>query len=94
MTREPRRGDMGGADWYDVRRANSTRPATYRCPFCREHLTAMSEHVLIRPLGNGDGRRHAHTACAVRARALGLLPTRSEWRASRRPRRRPRWWPF
>jgi hypothetical protein len=81
------------ADWYDIRRAHSTKPATYRCPFCRERLTAMSEHALVRPLGLGEGRRHAHVACVARARDAGLLPSRSEWRAGR-PRRRPRWWPF
>jgi len=82
------------ADWYDVRRASSTKPATYRCPFCGRRLTAMSEHALIRPLGLGQGRRHAHIECVARAREQGLLPTRSEWRTSQRPRRRPRWWPF
>jgi hypothetical protein len=82
------------ADWYDVRRASSTKPATYRCPFCGRRLTAMSEHALIRPLGLGQGRRHAHIECVARAREQGLLPTRSEWRTAHRPRRRPRWWPF
>jgi hypothetical protein len=78
------------ADWYEIRRAQSTKPATYRCPFCGERLTAMSEHALIRPLARGEGRRHAHTACAVRARRAGLLPSRDEWRATQ-PKRR-RWW--
>ena len=78
------------ADWYDIRRASSTKPATYRCPFCGRRLTAMSEHALIRPLGLGEGRRHAHIECVARAREAGLLPTRSEWLRTQ-PRRR--WWP-
>jgi hypothetical protein len=91
VTRAPRRGDVAPAEWYDVRRASSTKPATYRCPFCGERLTAMSEHALIRPLGLGENRRHAHIACVARAREAGLLPTRSEWLRTQ-PRRR--WWPF
>lgn len=82
---------MGGlveAEWYDVRRAQSNKPATYACPFCPRKLPAFSEHVLIRPLGRGIGRRHAHTACAARARADGLLPSREEWRRAARARRR------
>lgn len=93
MTRDPRPGDVPAARWYDIRRAHSNKPATYRCPFCGELLTAMSEHALIRPLGLGDGRRHAHTACVARARQAGLLPSRVEWLASQ-PRDRRRWWPF
>jgi hypothetical protein len=80
------------AEWYDVRRAQSNKPATYTCPFCPRKLPAFSEHVLIRPLGRGVGRRHAHAECAARARRDGLLPTREEWlraqRAERRARRR------
>jgi hypothetical protein len=78
------------ADWYDIRRASSTKPATYRCPFCGRRLTAMSEHALIRPLGLGGGRRHGNTEGVGRAREAGLLPTRSEWLRTQ-PRRR--WWP-
>jgi hypothetical protein len=70
------------ARWYEVRRAQSTKPATYACPFCPRRLPAFSEHVLIRPEGRGDGRRHAHLACAKRARAEGRLPTQAEWRAA------------
>lgn len=83
------------AEWYDVRRAQSNKPATYSCPFCPRKLPAFSEHVLIRPLGRGDGRRHAHLACAQRAREQGRLPSREEWlRAQRGARRRTRrpWW--
>jgi hypothetical protein len=76
------------ARWYELRRAQSTKPATYACPFCPRKLPAFSEHVLIRPEGHGDGRRHAHLACVQRARAAGRLPTLDEWRATQpRPRR-------
>jgi hypothetical protein len=75
------------ARWYELRRAQSTKPATYSCPFCPRKLPAFSEHVLIRPEGHGDGRRHAHLACVQRARAAGRLPSESEWRATQ-PRRR------
>lgn len=71
---------MTGARWYAIGRAQSLKPATYRCPFCGRQLSAMSEHVLIRPEDRGEGRRHAHTACALRARQAGKLPTRDEWR--------------
>jgi hypothetical protein len=82
------------AEWYDVRRAQSRKPATYSCPFCPRKLPAFSEHVLIRPLGHGDGRRHAHLACAARAREQGRLPSREDWlRAQRgaRPGRMRAW---
>jgi hypothetical protein len=82
---------MQQADWYDVRRAQSTKPATYRCPFCGRQLHAMSPHALVRPLGLGHGRRHAHIECVARERAAGRLPTRAEWRKGRP---RSRWWPF
>jgi hypothetical protein len=72
------------ARWYDVRRAQSTKPATYSCPFCPRRLPAFSEHVLIRPEGHGENRRHAHLACAARAREEGRLPTQAEWRAAQR----------
>jgi hypothetical protein len=74
------------ARWYELRRAQSTKPTTYRCPFCGRQLPALREHVLIRPEGRGDGRRHAHLACVQRARAAGELPSESEWRATQ-PRR-------
>jgi hypothetical protein len=35
----------------------------------------MSEHVLIAPEGDMEQRRHAHSACAARAR----LPSRGDW---------------
>ena len=68
------------ADWYAVRRAQNRKPSTYRCPLCGGLLPALSEHVLITPEGDGARRRHAHTACAVRARREGRLPDRDDWR--------------
>ena len=70
------------ARWYAVRRATNRKPSTYRCPFCGEFLPALSEHVLVSPEGDASRRRHAHTACAVRARKAGRLPTLDEWRAT------------
>jgi hypothetical protein len=73
--------------WWAIRRAQSRKPATYRCPFCGRYLPALSEHVLISPEGDSTRRRHAHTACALAARRAGRLPTRHEWEAAgpRRP---------
>jgi hypothetical protein len=84
-----RRGLPEGA-WYAVRRAQSTKPATYTCPLCGGFLPALSEHVLIAPEGDTRRRRHAHAACAARARAAGRLPDRSEWAAAQP--RGPAWW--
>jgi hypothetical protein len=80
------RPSIVAARWYEIRRAQSRKPATYSCPFCPRKLPAFSEHVLIRPEGRGEGRRHAHLACAAKARAAGRLPSESEWRATQ-PRR-------
>jgi hypothetical protein len=63
------------ARWWTVRRAQSRKPATYTCPFCRRYLAAMSEHALIAPEGDMSKRRHAHTAC-VRA---AHLPSYEDW---------------
>src|SRR5215212_7442245 len=57
--------------WWTLRRAQSMRPATYRCPFCDELLHAMSEHVVIAPEGDADRRRHAHMECIRAERAAG-----------------------
>jgi hypothetical protein len=70
------------ARWWSLRRAQSPKPATYRCPLCGKHLPALSEHVLIAPEGDGSRRRHAHTACALAARKAGRLPSADEWRAT------------
>jgi hypothetical protein len=78
------------ADWWTVRRAQNRKPATYTCPLCGGFLPALSEHVLIAPLGDMSRRRHAHTACAVAARKAGRLPSRDEWLAATRPARRSR----
>jgi MFS family permease len=78
MAAEPR--------WWTIRRAQNRKPATYRCPFCGELLPALSEHVLVMPEGDPARRRHAHTACALRARRAGRLPAHDEWQAAQ-PRR-------
>ena len=72
------------ADWYAVRRAQNRKPATYTCPLCGRFLPALSEHVLITPAGDPSRRRHAHTACAMRARKAGRLPSRDEWLKAQR----------
>jgi hypothetical protein len=71
------------ARWWTFRRAQSLRPRTYTCPFCGELLHAMSEHVVLAPEGNVDRRRHAHTECARRERAVGRLLTYDEWQSER-----------
>ena len=70
--------DFFNARWYTLRRAGSTKPATYRCPFCKELLPALSAHVLIKPEGDPQRRRHAHTACVLAERQAGRLPLREE----------------
>lgn len=85
--REPR--------WWEARRAQNRKPATYRCPICGELLPSMSEHMLLFPEGDHSRRRHAHTACVMRKRAAGRLLTREEWERARpeaaAPPPRP-WW--
>ena len=68
------------AAWWEVRPAANRKPATYRCPICDRHLPALSEHMLLFPEGDHGRRRHAHTACVMRARAAGRLPLRDEGR--------------
>ena len=81
--------------WWTVRPAQNLKPATYRCPFCDQYLSALSEHVLVKPEGDDQRRRHAHTACVMAERKAGRLPLREEvepprpgpiarWRARRR----------
>jgi dienelactone hydrolase len=70
-----------------MRPAQSSKPATYKCPFCGRRLHAMSAHTLIAPEGDAERRRHAHTECVLRARKAGTLPTYDDWRATQ-PRKR------
>jgi hypothetical protein len=77
---------LEAARWWQIRRAQNRKPATYRCPLCGRYLPSLSEHMLILPEGNPQGRRHAHTECVMRARQSGRLPTREEWmKAQPRP---------
>jgi hypothetical protein len=69
---------FGGAKWYAVRPAGSRKPATYRCPLCGRRLPALVEHTLVLPEGDPSLRRHAHTACVVKARRAGRLALREE----------------
>jgi hypothetical protein len=69
---------MAEPRWWTMRRAQSRRPATYRCPFCGELLHASSEHVLVAPEGDVERRRHAHLACAQAERRAGRLRTQDE----------------
>jgi hypothetical protein len=78
------------ARWWNVRRAQNRKPATYRCPLCGRHLPALSEHMLIVPEGDSARRRHAHTECVLAARKAGRLATREEW--LRTQPRSPSWW--
>lgn len=80
-------------EWWAMRRAQSRKPATYRCPFCGGYLPALREHVLIAPEGDSSRRRHAHTECVLAERKAGRLPTQDEWRAAqpRSPSRFRRW---
>ena len=67
------------ARWWTVRPARSRKASTYRCPFCGYRLHAMADHMLIAPEGDAGRRRHAHTACVLKARRAGRLLTREEW---------------
>jgi len=69
------------ASWYSVRPAAGRRPATYRCPFCGGLLPALSEHMLVIPENDPAHRRHAHSACVMRARKSGRLALREDVRA-------------
>jgi len=73
---------LAPARWWQVRRAQNRKPATYRCPLCGRHLPALSEHMLMLPEGDPQRRRHAHTECVLSARRRGRLPTRQEWLAT------------
>jgi hypothetical protein len=82
--------DLPPAPWWTVRRAANRKPSTYRCPLCGHLLPALSEHMLIAPEGDSARRRHAHTACVLRARAAGRLTLRDEWLRAQ-PRRASLW---
>ena len=68
------------ARWWALRRAQSRKAASYRCPLCGYQLHAMSPHVLIAPEGDTSRRRHAHAECVEAARTAGRLPSYDEWR--------------
>jgi hypothetical protein len=70
---------MDRASWWQVRRAQNRKPATYTCPLCGRYLPALSEHMLIVPEGDARRRRHAHTDCVMAARRAGRLPSQQEW---------------
>jgi hypothetical protein len=70
---------MAEPRWWQLRRAQNLKPATYRCPLCGRHLPALSEHMLLFPEGDHSRRRHAHTGCVMAARRAGRLLTREEW---------------
>jgi hypothetical protein len=78
---------MEETSWWTIRRAQSNRPVTYRCPFCGELLHAMSEHVVIAPEGDVDRRRHAHMNCVRAERAAGRFKLYDDVRSRRAPRR-------
>lgn len=76
---------MASAQWWCARRAQSRKPATYRCPLCGRYLPALSEHMLIIPEGDSSRRRHAHTHCVIAARRQGRLLTKREWLRTQTP---------
>ena len=79
-----KRRKAGKPQWWEARRAQNRKPATYTCPLCHQLLPALSEHMLLFPEGDHQRRRHAHTACVLKARKEGRLPTREEWQKSQR----------
>jgi hypothetical protein len=66
------------AEWWAVRRAQSRKPASYRCPLCGYQLHAMSAHVLIAPEGDTSRRRHAHPECVAAAFRDGRMRHRPQ----------------
>jgi hypothetical protein len=81
---------LEAARWWQLRRAQNRKPATYRCPLCGGYLPSLSEHMLIVPEGDSSKRRHAHTECVLAARRNGRLPTKQEWERTQ-PRPPSRW---
>jgi hypothetical protein len=69
------------ARWWVIRPAQNRKPATYRCPICGRLLPSLSAHVLLLPEGDASRRRHAHSACMMRARKVGRLPLHEDWQA-------------
>lgn len=86
--RQNRSGKPAETRWWEFRTAQNMKPSTYRCPLCGELLPSLSAHMLLFPEGDHGRRRHAHSACVMRARAEGRLPTREEWE-----RAQPGWEP-
>ena len=74
--------------WWDIRPAANRKPATYRCPLCGNQLPSLSAHMLLKPEGDSERRRHAHSECVMAARKAGRLPTRDEYARAERGRRR------
>jgi hypothetical protein len=72
---------LESARWWVIRPAQNRKPATYRCPLCGRHLPSLSAHMLLMPEGDASRRRHAHSACVLRARRAGRLPFRDEFNA-------------
>ena len=81
--------------WWTVRPAQNLKPATSAARSVTSTLSALSEHVLVKPEGDDRRRRHAHTACVLSERKAGRLPLREEvepprpgviarWRSRRR----------
>lgn len=83
-----RSGKATETRWWEYRRAQNSKPSTYRCPLCNELLPSLSDHMLLFPEGDHSRRRHAHMACVMQARSEGRLPTRDEWE-----RAQPGWQP-
>jgi hypothetical protein len=79
---------LPAADWWEIRPAQNLKPSTYRCPLCGGQLPSMSAHMLIKPEGDSQRRRHAHTECVMSARRAQRLPTRGEYVAAQRAARR------
>jgi hypothetical protein len=77
MARDPAQ-DFRSARWYTVRPSAGRKPATYRCPLCGGRLPALSPHMLVLPEGDPQRRRHAHSACVMKARRAGRLALREE----------------
>ena len=76
----------GEPQWWEVRTAQNRKAVTYRCPFCRQPLPSLMEHVLVLPEGDTRRRRHAHTECALAEKRAGRLPSKDQW-LSEQPRK-------